>query len=235
MDSKKYLRIKKLLIIGIISSLITIFGGEIPIGWVVNPEADNEMLSIIMGYGKLSLPQLACGVLFGGIGIPMQYYGYKAVSEIAEIGGNTKCSKLIHLGAVSIAFLGGIVHVMCVALMYILKFDPVQPSGSIPQSSLDFMLWLVLPITVVFMLIYLPMTIAMIIPVVKGKTVLPKWAAVFNPLASKVIIPIAALFLPNTKFVNALNMADMGLGSLITFVGLLVLLKKYAESEKILG
>jgi ABC-type glycerol-3-phosphate transport system permease component len=70
------------------------------------------------------------------------------------------------------------------------------------------------------------MTIAMAFPIVTGKTVFPKWAVVFNPLIAKVLIPFIAIFLPNTKIVNALNMADMGLGSLITFVGLLILLMK---------
>ena len=59
MTQEEYLRIKKLFIFGIIVSIVTIFGGEIPIGWVINPESDNEILSMIMGYASLSLPQLA--------------------------------------------------------------------------------------------------------------------------------------------------------------------------------
>ena len=94
MKQEKYLRIKKLFIFGIIVSIVTIFGGEIPIGWVVNPEADNEILSMIMGYASLSLPQLACGVFFGGIGIPLQYYGYKAIAEIISKTDCKKCAKI---------------------------------------------------------------------------------------------------------------------------------------------
>lgn len=233
MNNKQYLHLKKLFYIGIVFSVMTVLGGELPIGWVVNPEADNELISMCMGYGNLSLLQLACGIFFGGIGIPLQYYGYKAIGEIAEMGGNRKCSQLIHLGAKSVASLGGVVHVLCVALMFILKMEPAQPSGPIPQNALDFTLWLVMPVTVVFMPIYTLMTIAMIIPVIKGRTIFPKWAVIFNPLLTKVLIPIVAVFLPNTKFVNALNMADMGLGSLITFVGLFILLNKYAKTEKL--
>ena len=81
------------------------------------------------------------------------------------------------------------------------------------------------------MTLYSVMTIAIAIPVIKGKTIFPKWAVVFNPLATKVIIPIIAVILPNTKIVNALNMADMGIGSLITFVGLLILFDKYQKRE----
>lgn len=232
MEKKEYSRLKKMFIIGIIFSTITVFGGEIPIGWVVNPEAENEILSMIMGYGKLSLLQLACGIFFGGMGIPLQYYGYKAIGIIAENGGCKKCGKLIHIGAKAIAFWGGIVHIICVALMFICRMEQPHSLEQLPQSIIDFTLWLVLPISAVFFAVYIPMTIAMIIPVIKGKTIFPKWAVVFNPLASKVIIPIVAVFLPNTEFVNALNMADMGLGSLVTFVGLLVLLKRHYKSKQ---
>ncbi len=45
------------------------------------------------------------------------------------------------------------------------------------------------------------------------------------------LIPIIAMVLPNTKIVNGLNMADMGIGSLITFVGLLILLDKYQNID----
>ena len=46
MKQEEFSRIKKLFIFGIIVSIVTIFGGEIPIGWVVNPKADNEIVNI---------------------------------------------------------------------------------------------------------------------------------------------------------------------------------------------
>lgn len=231
MNSEEYIRLRKMFIFGIVVSLITVFGGEVPIGWVVNPEAENEIYSMILGYASLSVPQLASGVFFGGIGIPLQYYGYKAIAEIIEKSDCKKCEKLTEIGAKAIAFGGGIVHVICIALMYICKLECSNNMTELPQNVIDFTLWLVLPFSAVFMTIYSVMTIAMAIPVIKGKTIFPKWAVVFNPLAAKVIIPIIAVFLPNTKIVNALNMADMGIGSLITFVGLLILLDKYQKKD----
>lgn len=64
-----------------------------------------------------------------------------------------------------------------------------------------------------------------------GKTIFPKWAVIFNPLVTKMLIPIVAVILPNTKLVNGLNMADMGIGSLITFVGLLILFEEYQKKK----
>ncbi len=233
MKTEEYIKLKKMFIFGIVASFITVFGGEIPIGWVVNPEADNEILSMILGYASLSLPQLACGMFFGGIGIPLQYYGYKAIAEIISKTDCKKCAKLTEVGAKAIAFGGATVHVICIALMYICKMECSNTLNELPQNVINFTLWLVLPFSAVFMTIYTVMTIAMAIPIVKGKTIFPEWAVVFNPLAAKVLIPIIAMILPNTKIVNGLNMADMGIGSLITFAGLMILLEKYQKKGSV--
>jgi hypothetical protein len=231
MEREEYLKLKKLFLFGIVASLVTVFLGEIPIGWVVNPEADNTILSMILGYASLSLPQLACGMFFGGVGIPLQYCGYKAIAEVISKSACKKYAKLTEIGAKAIAFGGATVHVICVALMYICKMECAGTLSEIPQNIVDFTLWLVLPFSAVFMTIYTIMTIAMAIPIVSGKTIFPKWAVVFNPLAAKVLIPIIAMILPNTKIVNGLNMADMGIGSLITFIGLLILFEKNQKIE----
>lgn len=206
-------------------SLVTVIGGEIPIGWYVTPKAENEIISMIMGYASLSLPQLACGVFFGGIGIPLQYYGYKAIAEIISESECKKCAKLTDIGAKAIAFGGATVHIICIALMYICKMECSNEITDLPQSVIDFALWLVLPFSTIFMLINTVMAISISIPIIRGKTFFPKWAVIFNPLVSKILIPIVAMFLPNIKIVNALNMADMGIGSLITFLGLWILLE----------
>lgn len=226
MDNKTYVQVKNFLLVGLIASVVTVFGGELPIGWAVYPEADNYILSMILGCGNLSLLQLACGVLFGGLAIPVQYYGFEAVARIAQLGGNHKSSKLIHWGGLACAFWGGIVHVICVALMFVCKMLDTQAMTALPQSVMDFTLWLVMPISVVFMPIYYAMTIAMLVVIGRGKTIFPKWAAVFNPLLATVILNLLPEILPNTALVNALGMANMGIGSLWTFGGLLVLLKK---------
>ena len=229
MEHKEYIQIKNWFIIGIVFAIMTMLGGEIPIGWTVYPEADNELVAMIIGCGNLSIVQLASGVLFGGIGIPLQYYGYKAIGRIVEMSGSEKCSKLIYLGAKAIAFWGGIVHIICVALMFICKIEGTHALEQLPQSVIDFTLWLVLPITVVFMVIYIPMTIAMIIPIIKGKTIFPKWAVIFNPIVYKILLNIIAFITPNTELMNGIRMSNMGIGSLVTFIGLLLLLIKYYE------
>ena len=216
-----YQPLRKMLLIGAAASLVTVVGGELPIGWVVYPEAENYLLSMLLSCGDLSVLQLACGMFFGAIGIPLQYYGFEAVARIVALGGNEKSGKLIHWGALACAFWGGIVHAVCVALMFLCKVQDLQ---TMARGAMDFSLWLVLPISAVFLPIYYAMTAAMLVAIAGGKTVFPKWAAVFNPLTATLVLNLLPVIAPNTALMNALNMANMGIGSLLTFGGLLLLL-----------
>ena len=228
MDTKAYATIRKLLIIGLIASIVTVLGGELTIGWVEYPRIENDltgMMGMLLGSANLSLWQLACGVLFGGIGIPLQYYGFKATAQLVEKGGSKKAAKLIHVGAAATAGLGGIVHVICIALMFLCRMVDFS-AGGIPQPLWDFTLWLVLPICVVFMPVYYAMTIALFVAVVRGKTFLPRWAAVFNPRTGTLVINALPMLLPASALVNALGMSNMGIGSVLTFAGILAVMKK---------
>lgn len=233
MEHKEYERLRKMLLVGIIFAVITVIGGEIPIGFTVYPEADNELIGMIMGCGNLSVLQMACGVFFGGIGIPLQYYGYKAIAQIIEKGACKKCAKIIHIGAKAIALGGGIVHVLFVALMFLCRTENTQNLAQLPQSVIDFTLWLVLPFSAVFMVFYIPMAISMMIPILKGKTIFPKWAVIFNPLTGKILLNALGIIGANTAFINGLRMSNMGMGSLLTFTGFLVLLMKYYNKSRI--
>ena len=228
MESKSNEKIRRLLVIGLLASIVTVLGGELPIGWVEYPRLENDptgLLGMMAGSGRLSLLQLACGVLFGGIGIPLQYFGFEAVARLVEQGECKKSAKLIHLGAAATAGLGGIVHVICVALMFLCRVTDLS-GGGLPQQLLDFSLWLVLPISVVFMPIYYAMTLSLFLAVLRGKTCLPRWAAVFNPLTATLLLNSLPMLLPTSAFVNALGMANMGLGSVLCFGGILTLMKK---------
>ena len=222
---------RKMLMSGMLCAFVTMLLGEIPIGWVTYPETGSELIDIIMGSGKLSVVQMASGALFGGIFIPLQYYGFKAIADIISKAEYKRCAKITDIGAKAIAFGGGAVHVLCVALMFVCKLENTGNITQIPQNVMDFAVWLVLPFSAVFMLIYMPMTIAMAIPIIKGKTIFPKWAVVFNPLTGKVVLNAIAMVAPNTELINGIRMSNMGIGSLITFVGLWILLEKNRRDQ----
>lgn len=232
MDTKARADLRRMLLIGLLASIVTVVGGELPIGWVEYPRVEGDatgMLGMLIGSGNLSVRQLACGVLFGGIGIPLQYYGFEAAARLVGLGGNRKSARLMHWGAAATAGLGGIVHVICVGLMFVCgmaDFSGMTGLASVPQPVMDFALWLVTPISVAFMPVYYAMCIALFVAVVRGRTCLPRWAAAFNPLTAAVVLNSLPMLLPASPLVNALNMANMGLGSVLTFAGLLALLPK---------
>lgn len=228
MEQTMYLRIRRLLWIGLLASVVTVLGGELPIGWVEYPVIEGDatgLLGMMAGSGRLSMGQLACGALFGGVCIPLQYYGFEGVSQLVAQGGSRKAARIIHAGALATGFWGGIVHVICVALMFVCR-GMEAGSGGMPGELMDFILWLVMPVSVVFMPVYYGMLVAMLAAVVRGRTCLPRWAAVFNPLTATVLLNALPMILPASPLVNALGMANMGVGSVLTFTGWLALLHR---------
>lgn len=229
--------VRRRMLIGLIASVVTVLLGELPIGWAVYPAVPGDpscMLGMLIGSADLSMWQLALGTLFGGIGIPLQYFGFEGAARIVGASGSKKSARLMHWGAMATAGLGGIVHVICIGLMFVCKcvdLSGMTGPGSIPQPVMDFALWLVVPISIVFMPVYYAMCVALFVAVVRGKTCLPRWAAVLNPLTATIVINALPMLLPSSPAVNALGMANMGIGSVVTFAGLLALLPHSAENS----
>ena len=219
---------KKMLFLGLIGTLLSLIC-DFLLGFMVYPEADNHYLAMLTSCGNLSWIRLGLSALFGAVGIPLQYYGFKAIREI--IGRHTRCGRLVHAGAVSTLALGGSVHILCVALMALIKiecthgFDPLAASSlleAIPESAMQFALWGILPVTLIMMMPYYGMAIAMFLAIFRGKTDMPKWMCLFNPLAAKVLLNAAAVLAPNSAAANGLGMANMALGGMIPFLGILI-------------
>lgn len=222
---------RALLVIGLMASVVTVLGGELPIGWVEYPKVENDptgLVGMLAGSGELALWQLFCGVFFGGIGIPLQACGFAAMARLVGQGGSRKAAGIIRAGAVATGFWGGIVHVICVALMFLCRMAEAAASM---QHLWDFTLWLVLPISIVFMPVYYAMCIALFAAVVRQKTCLPRWAALLNPLTATLVLNALPMLLPQSAFINALGMANMGLGSVLTFGGTLMLLPGCTANE----
>lgn len=219
---------KKMLCLGLMGTVLSLIC-DFLLGFMVYPEADNHYLAMIASCGELSWVRLGLSALFGAMGIPMQYAGFKAISEM--IGRQTRCGRLVHAGAVSTLALGGSVHILCVALMALMKvecmhgFDPLAADGllqAIPESAMYFALWGILPVTLIMMTPYFCMAAAMFWAILRGKTDMPKWMCLLNPLTAKVLLNVVAVIAPNSAIANGLGMANMALGGMIPFLGILI-------------
>lgn len=219
---------KKLLWLGFVGTILSLIC-DFLLGWMIYPEASNHYVAMIASCADLSWIRLGLSAAFGAVGIPMQYFGFKAIAEI--IGKNTRYGKLVNIGAISTAAMGGSVHILCVALMALVKieceggFDPAAAPTmleSIPASALQFTLWGILPVTLIMMTPYMVGAIAMFLSIFKGKTPLPKWMCLLNPLTAKVLLNVVAVIAPNSALSNGLGMANMALGGMIPFLGVLI-------------
>lgn len=221
---KKQVSAKRYLIIGLIAAVVTVLGGELPLGWYIKPETGDILQAQFAGYGSVSMPHIASGIFFGGIGIALQGFGYEGISRL--LYRDTDCkrtARLTHIGALFCGMFGPLVHILCAAGMYFCK------SGSVDEI-MQFMLYFVMPITVVFMPVYMAMMVALFIAMIRGKTKLPKWSALLNPAIVMMLVNTVTFLFGNSYISNAVQMANMGIGSFVFFLFLLV---KYRTDDEI--
>lgn len=236
MKNKK--KLQKMLGIGLLGAVMGLVG-DFLLGWLVYPTIEIPYIGMIAGCADLSYARMGLSMVFGGLGIPLQYFGFRAVSDIIRAGGHEKSAKLVHLGAAATAALGGAVHILCVVAMYLVRvecdhgFEPLAGStllDAIPDSAMQFALWGLLPFTAVFYVLYLVGLVTMFVAFAAKYTNLPRLTCLFNPLLGMWLINTATGFLPNTELVNSLRMGNMGFGSLIAFSGVLVMLSVRKDS-----
>ncbi len=231
---------KKYLLLGLLGTCLSLIC-DLLLGWMVYPAAEGPFglyIGMMAGCEQLSWARLGLSALFGATGIPMQYFGFKALADLVGQGGHPKSAvyrKLMGAGAISTLAMGGTVHVLCVALMALIKveclagFDARAAGtllGALPPSAVQFALWGILPVSAVMMTPYYIMAVVLFLAIFKGRTCLPKWACLLNPLTAMVVCNAVGMLVPNTAFSNGLSMSNMALGGMIPFLGALLLTRK---------
>ncbi|MBP3350229.1 MAG: hypothetical protein J6L03_06360 [Bacteroidaceae bacterium] len=234
-------RTKLYWILGFVGVLLSMTG-DLLLGAHVHPDAPDAYTRLMLGCSQVPHHFIALGLFVGAIGIPMQYFGYESVLSIVRSRGccATLC-RLIHWGNVAIAFWGASVHILCSLLMLMMKLYPISPEmlvgtdmsdmlASLPPALVDFTLYYLMPITAVMLLLYYVMAVSLFIAIVSGKTQLPRWACLFNPMLVEVLIN----FMPNVNnaFVNGMLMSNMALGGLVTFTGILLTYRYACRGNK---
>ena len=97
------------------------------------------------------------------------------------------------------------------------------------DEIMNFALFIVAPICIVFMPVYMAMMVVMFIAIFRKKTVLPRFSAFLNPAIIMMAVNIITFFGGNNEIAHSLQMANMGLGSVITFGGFFLLCKKQIQ------
>jgi len=217
--------------IGLFGALLTLVG-DLLIGAARFPDGAN----MIDGYFAIALAMPAWRPILGGLigfaGICLEFCGlmtiYPLIREKFPRGGKFyKLSMYVYL-----AVAGGAVHLPCGAFMWIYKSVTEEAGQAIGHDiALKYLLYFLLPVTVVFAVFFIGASIVQFIAFFKGRTPFPKWYCLFNLLLGKAVFN-GVRRLGNTALINGIGTSNMSLGAIVMFTALLLGWKRYVGNRE---
>jgi len=216
-------RISHLFKIGIFAALL-VLAGDIILGWGVTDDSLTGMNQYFSRYLTVSDGRILASSLLGLIGIPVECLCYFGIYRLIAC----RSEKLAHIyrsGILGMLAFGSFVHVVCCAVIYHLNaIHRIDPSVS-SDEAVRFALYFLMPVSVLFFVFFLLTVITQIIAFAKGHTPYPKWCWIFSIASGIVIVLITRLF-GNNPFANALGTGWISLGSIWTYAGLLITMRR---------
>ncbi len=211
-------RIKKLLYIGIIASLLHLVGDFI-LGWGVEDETQEGILRLFSAYISTSNGGIFAAAILGLFGMVLEglsMFGiYRLMAEKSP-----KCAHGYRSGILGYLMFGACgYHVPFCAVTFLLKH------GFAGELVLKYALYFIVPAFILFWIFFLALSISQISAFAKGYTPYPKFAWIFC-LPIGMLIAVLIGLIGNYAFNNAVFCAFLAIGNLWTFCGLLLMLKK---------
>lgn len=210
-------RIKKLLTIGLIASVLH-FAGDMILGWGVEDETLEGITRVVSAYTGTSDGGILAAALLGLFGMTLEglaYFGvYRMIAPYSP-----RYAHSYRAGIFGYLIFGACgFHVPTCALVFLTKH-----AGA--ELALRYAAYFALPAFILFWVFFAVLQIAQIKAFAKGQTPCPKWGWVFSLPVGMVIAMLPAV-LGNLPFVNALSCAWIAFGNLWMFGGLLALLAR---------
>ena len=182
MEIKTVQKARTFLLIGLLGAILTLVG-DLLIGYVRFPEG----AGMLEGYfaAALALPvwRSILGGMIGFLGISLEFLGLMTVYPLLKQNmprgaAFYKLSMYVYL-----AVAGGAVHLPCGVFMW-LYHSVADAAGQAAgyDIALQYVLYFILPVSVVFYVFFAGSSIVQFVAIVQGKTPLPRWYAVFNLL-----------------------------------------------------
>lgn len=216
-------RIKKLLTIGLFGSALH-FVGDMILGWGVQDEARSGILRILSAYTSTSDGGILAAALLGLFGMTLEglcFFGvYRLMAERSPKSAHSYRSGIF--GYLIFGVCG--FHVPTCALVFLAK------NGMADELLLQYAACFILPAFALFWVFFLVLVITHIKAFAQGNTPYPKWCWIFSMPVGMLIAMLPSVF-GNHAFVNALSCAWIAFGSLWTFAGLLVMMKKARQAQ----
>lgn len=221
MRNEDYLKVRKLLIYGMIGAILTMIGDFLLLA-VDSAGAAGALGQYILAAERLSYTRIGLAGSFGFAGIPVTAFGFYALYELLQ----DKTSTLARIYKASIyGFLafGGAIHIICCYLVTGMK--KALETGTDQESMLSVILaeqgGYLIPCFIIFMAFYFANVITLILIIAKGKTLLPRWMWLINPFAFKILLNLVGK-MSTAAFWNGIACSNMSLGALIIFLAWMV-------------
>ena len=216
--------------LGIFGAVLTLIG-DMLIGCIRFPDGA-DLLDGYLG-AALAMPiwRPILGGLIGCLGISLEVPAlltiYPLIKEkMPKAGAFYKTAIYVYL-----ALGGGAVHLPCGAFMW-LYHAAADCAGTETARVLavDYFMYFLLPVTVVFMVFFFGANIVQFIAFVRIKTPFPKWYCIFNLLFFMGLFNSVRL-IGNYAITNGIGTSNKSLGAIIMFSALLIGYRKYVSED----
>ncbi|HQC54822.1 MAG TPA: hypothetical protein PKX91_03750 [Clostridia bacterium] len=215
-------RIKLLLIIGIIGTLINL-AGDMLVGWGVKDTSLSGIEGQISHYLKVSDGRLFASVILGLIGVPLSGVGHIGIYKLIR-PYSKKYARLQGVGIFGCFTFGGSgVHASSLAAAFFYKYMTAVSPETALASSIKFAFYFMLPLYIALFTCMIISTCAQIIAYAKGYSPFPRWGWVFTLPIGAALASIVNVF-GNYAIVNAIGMAAATFGNIWTISGALIML-----------
>lgn len=214
--------------VGLLGACLTLIG-DLLIGYVDFPEG----AGMIEGYfaAALALPiwRPVSGGLIGFLGISLEFCGlmtlYPMLKKNMPRGAAFyKLSMYVYL-----AVAGGAVHLPCGVFMWLYHSVANAAGRAIGYNiALQYALYFILPVTVVFYVFFAGSSIVQFVGIVKGYTPLPKWYALFNLLILSILFN-GLRGIGNDAIINGISTSNKSLAAIVMFAVLYIGFGKYGH------
>ena len=226
-DTLDWQRIRHLLKIGILASLM-VLTGDMLLGWGVSDPSVTNLPAVFTRYLSVSDGRIIVSALLGLIGIPIECLCWFAIYRMMK-PFSEKDAHAYRAGIIGCLAFGGCgVHVPCCMAVWMLKHFYADDPATAIQEMLCFIGWFLLPVTVIFLVFFLLAAVVQIRAFSKGHTPLSRRCWVFSVLFGFIFAVVMRL-IGNYGLTNALATGWISIGNLWMMCGLLVALRKVSE------
>jgi hypothetical protein len=221
----------KFMYVGMIGAILTIIGDFLLLGVDSSTSGGGLFDKYLEIASKISYTRIGLAGFFGYLGIPLTAIGFLALYQMVK--EKESCLAKVYQCSVILCFaaLGGGVHLICCYLVTGMKMNIDSGAADAVSAVIHQQVGFLVPSLIVFFAVYLVACISMAVLIAKGKTILPKWMWILNPLVMKILINALGK-LGTSAFFNGLACSNMSLGALIILLTWMIAIKRISSREE---